>query len=89
MEKVISSIIAVIILALSYFAGFNLRNFLLLIVYLAFSLSLIWSAEGWGAYRGLMGHSSVNAATPPILVKIGGWLLLLLSLIWMAVIIIS
>jgi len=86
MSKIISIMIAASILISSYFAGISIAHFMLLMIYLFFALSLIWSAESWGSYTGRMAHSTVDSPTPPVLVKLGGWLLLLLPIVQMIII---
>ncbi len=45
--------------------------------FIAIPVALIWFPEQIGAATGFIGHSTINAETPPILVSIAGWIILL------------
>lgn len=77
--KIISLIIALICLLLTYIAGGG-ESFLQMLAILLFVLALIWLSKEWGSYSGAwfpMSGASQIKASPPILVNIFGWIFLI------------
>lgn len=82
--RILSATVAGAYLAAAYFGAggetaFRVGLFLIL------PLACIWYGESMGAYTGTMRGQYVNAETPGCLVVAGGWLLLLLPVLFAAV----
>ena len=79
--RVISLVVAVAYLVAAYFGGggetaFRMGMFLIL------PLACIWFNEEMGSFTGVMRGQCINAPTPGCLVAFGGWLLLMLPLLF-------
>ncbi len=83
-NRVISGLIGVIYLVVAFASGgaepaFKVGMFLI------FPLACIWFADAMGGYIGPTTNMAITSSSPPIIVCILGWLLLLMPMI-MAVI---
>ncbi len=87
LSRALSSIVALAYLVLVFFlnhsrtAGDTVKSLLFTAVVLVFPLALIWFGDEFGEYVGMLPGPAINRRSPGLLVKIGGWVLLLLPVI--------
>ncbi|MCK4527976.1 hypothetical protein KAW18_11450 [candidate division WOR-3 bacterium] len=75
--NIVAGIIGFIYLTLAGIAGGG--EFLLVVfIYLVFALGLIWFAKDLGEYTGTVKFIQLTSKSPGFLVRIVGWMLLLL-----------
>jgi uncharacterized membrane protein YoaT (DUF817 family) len=73
--KILSLVLSLICVAYSYF---KLEEISAVCILLLIPLGLIWFSEGLGSFKGYVGKgASINAETPPDILKVIGWIFLI------------
>jgi len=80
MDKIISLIISIIYLVIAYMFGGG-EIVLKLFLFLLIPLGCIWFGDSLSSYTGNLGVHRITSESPGFLIKIAGWLLLLLPVL--------
>jgi hypothetical protein len=84
--RLAAGIVASLYIAVAWYA-MGAESAFKVLIFLVFPLTLIWFSQPMGSYGGRAGHGVVTSDSPAWMVAIGGWVLLLLPLmfwlIWM------
>lgn len=88
-SRVLSSIVAMAYLVFAYFGG-GWELTLRVGTFLILPLACIWFSEAMGSYTGIgFGRGAITSTTPGCVVAFGGWLVLFLPMIALAIMALS